>query len=95
MKRFSVLCATGLMALTFASAVHAHGDVKCDAIPKNEWKPQTELQKRLTSEGWKVRKVQNYHGCYEVYGFDANGARAEAFFNPKTFERVEPKRNAK
>ena len=95
MKRISFLCATGFMALSFASAARAHGDVKCEAIPEREWKPQMELQKKLTGEGWKVRKVKSYHGCYEVYGIDANGARAEAFFNPKTFERVEPKKNDK
>ena len=91
MKKISVLCATGLAALSFASTAFAHGDVKCETIPQSEWKPQPELQQKLTKEGWKVRQIKSYHGCYEVYGFDANGKRAEAFFNPKTFERVDTK----
>ncbi|MBC7993521.1 MAG: PepSY domain-containing protein [Rhizobacter sp.] len=73
----------------FAGAAFAHGDVKCD-IPKAEWKGQMELQAKLVNEGWKVRKVKVENGCYEVYGFDAKGERAEAFFDPKTFERVLP-----
>jgi len=73
----------------FTSAAFAHGDVKCDT-PKAEWKGQMELQAKLVNEGWKVRKVQVFGGCYEVYGFDAKGERAEAFFDPKTFERVMP-----
>lgn len=78
------------LALTFlAGAASAHGEVKCDT-PKAEWQPQMALQAKLVNEGWKVRKVQVFGGCYEVYGFDAQGGRVEAFFNPKTFERVLP-----
>ena len=65
------------LALAFtASAAFAHGNVACPAMPKEEKKPQMELQKKLEGEGWKVRKVQNYNGCYEVYGFDASGKKA-------------------
>lgn len=81
-----------LVALSIAAcstAAHAHGTVKCDPVPQSEWKPQMELQKKLTGEGWKVRQVKTWNGCYEVYGTDDKGARAEAFFNPKTFERVD------
>lgn len=78
-----------LLAAT-AGAAFAHGNVSCPAVPKEEKKPQMELQKKLEGEGWKVRKVQNYNGCYEVYGFDATGKKAEAFFHPKSFERVYP-----
>ena len=83
------LLATIALAFT-ASAAFAHGNVSCPAVPKEEKKPQMELQKKLEGEGWKVRVVKNYNGCYEVYGFDGEGKKAEAFFNPKTFERVYP-----
>jgi len=77
------------LALTLAATgAFAHGNVSCPAVPKEEKKPQMELQKKLEAEGWKVRQVKNYNGCYEVYGFDGQGKKAEAFFNPKTFERV-------
>ena len=83
------LLATAALALT-ASAAFAHGNVSCPVVPKDEMKPQIELQKKLEAEGWKVRVVKNYNGCYEVYGFDSDGKKAEAFFHPKTFERVYP-----
>ncbi len=82
-----------LTAIAFAvtaGTAFAHGNVACPAVPKEDKKPQMELQKKLEGEGWKVRKVQNYNGCYEVYGFDGDGKKAEAFFHPKTFERVYP-----
>jgi len=74
-----------LLALVAANAQHAE---RCDPIPKEEWKPQAELERKLTDEGWKVSRVKIENGCYEVYGRDAKGNRRETFFHPKTFEVV-------
>ncbi|MEP7156019.1 MAG: PepSY domain-containing protein [Betaproteobacteria bacterium] len=79
---------TAVTASIFSLTAAAHGDVKCDSLPKSEWKKQIDLQKKLTDEGWKVRQVKTENNCYEVYGFDEKGNRVEAFFHPKTFERV-------
>jgi hypothetical protein len=93
MNRKTSLALAALLVLA-ATGARAHGDVKCEAIPKAEWKPQMELQSKLLAEGWKkVRQVKVENGCYEVYGIDEKGAKAENFYNPKTFERVEPKSN--
>ena len=89
MKHLLTALALAVTALS-ASSAFAHGNVSCPVVPKEEKKGQMELQKKLEGEGWKVRKVQNYNNCYEVYGFDGQGKKAEAFFNPKTFERVYP-----
>ena len=75
------------MALLISGSVYAHGDVAC-AEPKAEWRPSVQLQKQLKESGWSVRKIKASNGCYEVYGFDENKKRVEAFFNPRTFERV-------
>ncbi len=85
MKRTSLALAA-FFSLAAGNAL-AHGAFKCD-VPKAEWKPQMELQRKLTAEGWKVRQVKVDNGCYEVYGFDNNGKRIEIYFNPKTFEKV-------
>lgn len=80
-----------LIGSTFTLAcglASAHGPTECQPSPQAEWKPQMELQAKLKSEGWKVRQVKTYHNCYEVYGIDDKGERVEAFFHPKTFERV-------
>lgn len=74
-------------AASFAQIVN-HDSVRCEAVPKDEMKPQMELQQKLTSQGWKVRQVKNFNGCYEVYGFDEKGKRTEAFFHPKTFAKI-------
>ena len=81
-----------LAALLMASGTAlAHGDVKCQKYPKEEWKAHTELQRKLEENGWQIRRMEKTDTCYEVYGKDPQGKRVEAFFDPKTFERVEPK----
>ena len=84
----------GLAAIALAGAATgamAHGDVQCPAYPKAEWKPHTELKAKLVKDGWTVRRMEVTPTCYEVYGKDPQGKRVEAFFDPKTFERVEEK----
>lgn len=86
MKRtLQIGCAA--FSLLAASAVHAHAE-KCEPIPKNEWKPKAELERKLTGQGWKVSRVKIVNGCYEVYGRDEKNAKVETFFHPKTFEVV-------
>ena len=76
------------LLLAGAGIASAHGPTTCEAVPQAEWKPQMELQSKLKTEGWKVRQVKTHNNCYEVYGIDDKGERVEAFFHPKTFERV-------
>ena len=85
--KHSLSLITALICIAAGSAARAHGEFKCE-VPKAEWKPQMELQRKLTAEGWKVRQVKADNGCYEVYGFDEKGKRVEIYFNPKTFEKV-------
>jgi hypothetical protein len=77
----------GLSGAAFAQVVN-HDTVRCDPVPKEEMQPQMALQQKLKDEGWKVRQVKNFNGCYEVYGFDNTGRRVEAFFHPKTFVKI-------
>ena len=83
--------AAAALALAFTAGAQAHGSVKCEPVAKADMQPHAALQKDLTDKGWRVRRVKNYNGCYEVYGFDDKGAKVEAFFDPKTLDRVEPK----
>ncbi len=80
--------AVAVLALAAGSA-WAHGGVTCPAHPKAEWRPHTELHEKLVKEGWTIRRMERSATCYEVYGKDPQGKRVEAFFDPKTLERVE------
>jgi hypothetical protein len=76
-----------LLFLVFGAAQAQHAE-RCDSLPKEEWKPQAELERKLADEGWKISRVKIENGCYEVYGRDAKGNRRETFFHPKTFEII-------
>jgi hypothetical protein len=86
MKPFNLMCAT-LLAFAAAGASAQHAE-SCEPIPKDQWKPQAELERKLTDMGWKIRRVKIENGCYEVYGTDERGGKVEVFFHPKTLERV-------
>jgi hypothetical protein len=87
MKTMQVMTAAALAWAALSGSALAHEE-RCETIPKAEWKPKAELEKKLTDSGWKVKRVKIENGCYEVYGTDDKGAKAEVFFHPKTLERV-------
>lgn len=84
----TLIFAAAALSLLCADAALAHGDVSCPVTPRSERKPAAQLTAKLKSLGWTIRKVQMFNNCYEVYGFDENKKPVEAFFDPRTLERV-------
>ena len=87
MKLTTSRAAALVLAFAAASASAQHAE-KCEAIPKAQWKPQAELERKLTDQGWKISRVKITNGCYEIYGRDEKNQKVESFFHPKTFEVV-------
>jgi hypothetical protein len=87
MKRTLVTLAA-LAVLACGASVRAQHAERCEPIPKAEWKPQAELERKLTARGWKVSRIKIENGCYEVYGRDEKNNKVETFFHPKTLEVV-------
>ena len=87
-----ILVLTALAACSvFAAPASATGLATCESGPKSGWQPQEKLEKQLTDQGWKVRRIKEDGGCYEVYAMDDKGARVEAYFHPVTFAPVPTK----
>lgn len=59
------------------------------SVPKAEWQPEQALRQKLETAGWKINRIEIDDGCYEVAGTDANGKRAETYFDPKSLDPVE------
>ena len=87
MNRFPRFLATTFLLAIGSAALAQHAE-KCEPIPKSEWKPQAELERKLTDQGWKISRVKITNGCYEVYGRDEKNKKVETFFHPKTFDVV-------
>ena len=80
-----------LAALTLSAPASATGLATCDSGPKSGWQPQEKLEKLLVDQGWKVRRIKEDGGCWEVYALDAKGDRVEAYFHPVTLAPVPTK----
>ena len=81
------------LGLLAATSAHATGLATCDSGPQSGWQPQTTLEKVLTEQGWKIRRVKVDGGCYEVYALNEKGDRVEAYFHPVTLKRVPTSRD--
>ena len=80
----------GLLVLA-AHPASATGLATCESGPKSGWQATEVLEKRLTEQGWKVRRIKEDGGCYEVYALDDKGQRVEAYFHPVTLAPVPTK----
>lgn len=85
-------CAVAAAAL-LATPVHATGLATCDSGPREGWQPTAKLEEQLKAKGWKVRRIKEDGGCYEVYALDDKGERVEAYFHPVTLAPVPTKRH--
>jgi hypothetical protein len=84
----SLITLAALAVLASSGAAWAQHAEQCEPLAKEEWKPQAELERRLTDRGWKISRVKITNGCYEVYGRDEKNNKVETFFHPKTFAVV-------
>lgn len=91
MLRMTIALAVTIAAALAAGGANATGLATCDSGPRSGWQPQEKLEKQLTEGGWKVRRIKEDGGCYEVYALDDKGQRVEAYFHPVTFEPVPTK----
>lgn len=77
-----------IAALIVSVQSHATGLATCDSGARDTWQPQEKLQKMLEERGWKIRRIKEDGGCYEVYALDEKGERVEAYFHPRTLALV-------
>jgi hypothetical protein len=83
-----VLTALVCAACLSAAPVFATGLATCESGPKSGWQTAETLEKLLTDRGWKVRRIKEDGGCWEVYALDDKGQRVEAYFHPVTLAAV-------
>ena len=75
------------LALVLASG-SAFAGAKCTKHPKAEWLPQEQARAKIESMGYKIRKFKVDGNCYEIYGANKDGKKAEVYFDTKTLEVV-------
>jgi hypothetical protein len=75
-----------LLALAFATVTPAlaDDDANCGDTPRDQWMSEASIKAKAAELGYDVRRVKEEDGCYEVRGFDKNGAKVEIYMNPAT-----------
>ena len=88
MKTRTKIRASLVSVLAVAAASPALAEGKCSTAPRSNWQPKEALQQQLEEGGYRVRQIKVEGGCYEVYAFDKNGARANMAYNAETLEKL-------
>lgn len=79
--------AAGLCLLSSA----ALASPTCTKEPQEKWLSEEVMKQKIAEMGFKNIKVfkKTTSGCYEIYGYNKDGKKAEVYFNPVTSEIVE------
>ncbi len=69
---------------SFAITGAAVASPKCTSEPQEKWLSEEVMKQKISEMGYKDIKVfkKTMSGCYEIYGFTADGKKAEVYFNP-------------
>lgn len=80
MKRLALLLAVS------AVSGSALAGADCKKHPKSEWLSQADAKAKIQAQGYKIRKFKVDGNCYEIYGWNREGKKAEIYFDTKTLE---------
>ncbi len=81
-----------IMITSLLMATTVWAGPKCTDEKKESWLKQEDFQKKLVTDGYKIKKFKVTDGnCYEIYGWDKAGKKVEIYFNPTTGDIVRQK----
>ncbi|MBX5167467.1 MULTISPECIES: PepSY domain-containing protein [unclassified Rhizobium] len=61
----------------------------CTKEPKSKWMSENAMKAKIDTLGYKVKTFEVTGNCYEIYGKDKEGKRAEVYFNPVSGDIVQ------
>ena len=78
------------LAVSF-TAQAAFASPSCTNEPEDKWLSEAAMKQKIAEMGYKDIKVfkKTTTGCYEIYGYTADGHKAEVYFHPVTGATVE------
>lgn len=72
----------------FSGAASAGPKPHCTDKPRNEWLTVAEISTKAEALGYKIHEIEREGSCYELEGYDKNGAKIEILLHPITGETV-------
>ena len=86
MRKIVSLCFGLLIASLFAHEALAKKDKGpkpyCQFRPTAEWISIQEVTDKAKALGYEIWKVDQKRGCWEIHGYDKNGAAIKVSFDP-------------
>lgn len=61
----------------------AYAGPQCTELARDKWLSETAMKEKIAQDGYAIEKFKVTQGnCYEIYGKDRDGQKAEVYFNP-------------
>lgn len=76
-----------ILILTMAAGA-AFGRADCPKYEKSQWMSEAEAKSKIEAQGYKIDKFKISGNCYEIYGFNEKGKKAEIYFDAKSLDVV-------
>jgi hypothetical protein len=77
------------VAIIAATPILASASPSCTKEPKSKWMSEDAMKAKVDTLGYKVKTFEITGNCYEIYGKDKDGKRAEVYFNPVSGDIVQ------
>ena len=81
MKSALILTLTMFASTAFAAA-------NCPKYEKSQWMSEADAKSKIEAQGYKIDKFKVDGNCYEIYGTNKEGKKAEVYFDAKTLDIV-------
>ena len=69
-------------------AGNALASAKCSKYPQADWMPEADAKEKIVAQGYNIKKFKVDGNCYEIYGTNREGKKAEVYFDAKTLAVV-------
>jgi hypothetical protein len=76
-----------IVALALTSTT-AFAGAKCEKHPKDQWMKEADAKAKIAEQGYNIKKFKVDGNCYEIYGTNKEGKKAEVYFDTKTLAVV-------
>ena len=83
---YTLHTAYSLLKSLFTFPAVTTGMLDCDPAENTIWLTETQVEQRLTEDGWLVRNVQQTGSCWKAYGLSPRGDRVKVYLHPGSGE---------
>ena len=79
---------TTLLLIASMTAGTAIAGANCPKYEKSQWMSEADAKSKIEAQGYKIDKFKIDGNCYEIYGTNKDGKKAEVYFDAKSLDIV-------